>query len=155
MVGFEAMLRAFNRIDRVHLVVQLRRHVASLEPVISEDRELRQERNAQHEWDLIPLEKFRNSPAACKGESTIHVLVESTEQKGIRTIRALEISKQNMAMNNFIPAVKMFADFRTFSQAGRDLAHWQQFSTPQCPRTALAKTSTSNPCDHSGSRDGW
>jgi len=39
-----------------------------------------------------------------------------------------------------IPAVKTFSDFRAFSQAGRDLAHWHlNYETVECfPGVAVA-----------------
>ena len=47
-----------------------------------------------------------------------------------------------MRLNVSIPAVKTFADFRAFSQAGRDLAHWHlNYETVAChPSVAIEET---------------
>ena len=47
-----------------------------------------------------------------------------------------------------IPAVKMFADFRAFSQAGRDLAHWHlNYETVACHPGVAVEEPVSAPVD--------
>ena len=57
-----------------------------------------------------------------------------------------------------IPAVKTFSDFRAFSQAGRDLAHWHlNYETVEChPGVAVAVGKENGPyCPSLAANEPW